>query len=146
MMESPADLLRRCKVVVAPGVFTLVSLDENRWSEILSDSRNSPRMAAPFMIFKDQWEVTMLLDETDFSSLSAAVHGASVKGGFRLVSFDMQLDFCVVGFLSEVARILADADIPILAISAYKRDHILVAQEHLSKALVALGNHVEELC
>lgn len=103
-------------------------------------------MSAPFMILKDPWEVTLLLDETDFTNISGAVGGTSVRGGFRLLSFDLPLDFEVVGFFSEVSRILAEAGVPILSLSAFTRDHVLVSQDHLAKALVALGGHVGDLC
>jgi hypothetical protein len=103
-------------------------------------------MTAPFMIFKEKHETTMLLDEIDFGTLRHAVRNAKIEKGFRLLTFDIELDFTVVGFLAEVARILAEAEIPILALSAFSRDHILIKQENLAEALKALGEYVEELC
>ena len=46
----------------------------------------------------------------------------------------------------EVARILADDGVPIIALSAFSRDHLLVKQSDLANALKALGPHVAELC
>jgi hypothetical protein len=103
-------------------------------------------MTAPFMIFRDKYEVTLLLDEIDYGTVRHAVRDARVQGGFRLLTFDMVMDFSVVGFLAEVTRILAGAGISIVALSAFSRDHILVSQADLPKTLKALDEHVAELC
>ncbi|HCA56617.1 MAG TPA: ACT domain-containing protein [Blastocatellia bacterium] len=103
-------------------------------------------MSAPFMIFRDPHEVTLLLDEIDLGTMRHALRSAKVERGFRLLTFDTVMDFSVVGFLAEVARILAEAGVSIVALSSFSRDHILVKQVDLARALKALGPHVEELC
>jgi len=103
-------------------------------------------MTAPFMILKDAFEVTMLLDETDYATMRHALRDAKVERGYRMLTFDIELGLGVVGFLAEVARILAAAGVPILAISAFSRDHIMVRQQDLADALKGLGPHVSELC
>lgn len=143
---SAEEILKSCTVEVAPGIYTLVSLDEASWNRVLSDPSLSPSMAAPFMILKDRWEVTMLLDEKDFSRISEAVQGAKTHRNLRMISFDVVLDFNVVGFMAAVSGILADAGIPILAVSSFGRDHLLIGQDHLASALKVLGGHVDSLC
>ncbi len=140
------ELLKTAKVEVAPETFFLVSLPHGDWTKLLENPELSPRMTAPFMIFRDKWEVTLLLDEIDFGTIRHAVREAKTEGNFRLLSFDIELDFSVVGFLAEVARILAEADIPIVALAAFSRDHFLIKQQDLSKALIVLGRYVGELC
>ena len=103
-------------------------------------------MTAPFMILKDPWEVTLMFDDVDFGTIRHAVREARVQGGFRLLSFESELDFSVVGFLAEVSRILAAAGISIIAISSFSRDHLLVSQTDLGQALKALRDHVDDVC
>jgi hypothetical protein len=129
-----------------PETFFLVSLLHNDWLKLLESPELSPRMSAPFMIFRDKYEVTLLLDEVDFGTIRHAIRGAKTEGNFRMLSFDIELDFNVVGFLAEVSRILAEAEISIVALSAFSRDHILIKQADLPKALKALGKYVAELC
>jgi hypothetical protein len=62
------------------------------------------------------------------------------------LTFDIELDLNVVGFFAEISRILAEDDVPIMALSAFSRDHLLIKQNDLAKALKALGGHVGELC
>lgn len=140
------ELLKKSRVEVAPETFTLVSLSEQNWLKLLENPELSPRMTAPFMIFKDRFETTLLLDETDFGKIRDSIENAKTEGNFRLLTFDIELDFSVVGYLAEISRILAAAGISIVALSAFSRDHILIKQNDLSNALKALGEFVEELC
>lgn len=143
---NPIEILSKTRIEVAPETYTLISLKHGEWRKLLENPELSPRMTAPFMIFSDKWEVTLLLDDVDFQTIRHAVRNAKVQGGFRLLSFDVELDFSVVGFLAEITRILAEAEISIVALSAFSRDHILIKQTDLAKALKVLGEYVEELC
>jgi len=98
------------------------------------------------MCLKDRHEVTLLLDETDWRTMRHAVRDARVEGNFRLLTFDIELDWNVVGFLARVTQILADASISAGALSSFSRDHLLVRQDDLGKTLRVLGEHVGELC
>jgi len=88
----------------------------------------------------------MLLDDTDFGTMRHAVRDAKIERAFRMLTFDIQLDFSVVGFMAVVSRILAEADVSIVALSAFSRDHLLIKQDDLAKTLKALGPFVAELC
>ncbi|MDQ3818733.1 MAG: ACT domain-containing protein [Acidobacteriota bacterium] len=144
--ESAEELVRRARVEVAPETFFLVGLRHEDWARLLENPELSPRASATFMLLKDVREVTLLLDEADWRTMRHAVRDARVEGGFRLLTFDMELDWSVVGFLAQVTRILADAGISTGALSAFSRDHLLIKQDDLGKALRVLGNHVAELC
>lgn len=144
--QKTLELLRRTPVEIAPQNFSLISLTDENWRKLLENPELSPRMTAPFMIFKDKFEITLLLDETDFAAVRNNLGAAKIERDFRLLTFDIELDFTIVGFLAEIARILAEADISVIALSAFSRDHILVKQENLAKTLKVLGAYVEELC
>lgn len=146
MSESPADLLRRTTVKVAPETFSIVALTRENWTRLLENAELSPRMTAPFMIFMDQVEVTLVLDEIDLRNMRSGLGDARVEGRFRMLTFDQVLDFSVTGFLAEVSRILSSADVSIIALSSFSRDHLLVRQDDLAAALKALGPYVDELC
>jgi len=139
-------LLRQSRVEVAPETFFLISLGHNDWTKLLENPELSPRMTAPFLIFRDKHEVTLLLDEIDYGTIRHAIRDAKVQGGFRMLTFDTVMDFTVVGFLAGASRILAEAGVSIVALSAFSRDHILVNQDDLARTLKALGPFVAELC
>lgn len=143
---NASELLKKTRVEVAPETFYLVALPHAEWLKLLETPELSPRMTAPFMIFRDSREVTLLLDNEDFGTIRHAVRDQKTDGNFRMLTFDITLDFGVVGFLAEITRILAAAEISVVALSAFSRDHVLIKQENLAKALRVLGEHVEELC
>ena len=146
MKTKIEDLLKNTRVEVAPETFTLFSVRHEEWLKLLENPELSPRMTAPFMIFRDRYETTLLLDDTDFQTIRHAVREAKIERNFRLLTFEIQLDFTVIGFLAEITRILAAADISIVALSAFSRDHLLVRQEDLAKALIALRDYVDDVC
>jgi hypothetical protein len=140
------ELLSRARVEVAPATFYLVGLRHEDWARLLENPELSPRASAPFMFLKDEHEVTLLLDETDWRTMRHAVRDARIESGFRLLTFDIELDWKTIGFLARVTQILAEAGISVGALSAFTRDHLLVKQDDLGTALRVLGEHVAELC
>ena len=147
MLETDiSDLLREARVAVAPATYFLIGLRHDDWGRLLENPELSPRGTAPFMVLKDAHEVTLLLDEEDWRTIRHAVRDARVEPDFRLLSFDVELDWKTVGFLARITRILADANISCGALSAFSRDHLLIKQDDLGAALRVLGAHVAELC
>ena len=145
-MPDAAELLRQAKVEVAPETFVLVGLRHADWARLLESPELSPRAESNFMLLRDPFEVTLLVEESDWRAMRHAARDAKVEAGFRLVTLDVELGWDVVGFLAHVTRILAGAGVPVGALSAFSRDHLLIKQEHLGNALRVLGEHVAELC
>jgi len=141
-----AELLSRTRVEVAPETYFLISMRHEDWARLLENPELSPRGSAPYMLLRDQYEVTLLLDETDWRTMRHAARDARVEGDFRLVTLDIELDWHVVGYLALVTEILREANISVGALSAFSRDHLLIKQDELGTALRVLGKHVAELC
>ncbi len=140
------ELLRRTRVEVAPATFVLVGLSHEEWARLLENPELSPRAASAFMLLRDPYEVTLLLEEEDWRAMRHAARDARVERDFRLVTLELQLAWDVVGYLARVTRLLAEAGLSVGALSAFSRDHLLIKQSDLPKALRVLGEHVAELC
>lgn len=143
---NAAELLRRTKIEVAPETFFLVSLKFEDWLKLLENPELSPRMSAPFMIFRDRFETTLLLDETDYGAIRHAARDGRIEGGFRLVTFNIELGWDTIGYLALITKILAEAGISVGALTAFSRDHLLIKQADLAAALKVLGGYVDEVC
>ncbi len=141
-----SELLRAARVEVAPPTFVLVGLRDEEWRRLLESPELSPRADALFMLLRDGREVTLLVEEEDWRAMRHAARDARAEGGFRLLTLDVELGWDVVGFLARVTEILAAEGIAVGALSAFSRDHLLVKQDDLGRALRALGPHVAELC
>ncbi len=143
---DPRELLSRTRVEVHHATFALVGVGTDDWARLLAQPDLGPRAASVFMLMRDEHEATMLLEDDDLRVIRPAVITARVESGFRLVTLDITLGWNTVGYLALVSSILAEAQIPVGVISAYSRDHLLIKQEDLPRALLALGPHVAELC
>jgi len=144
--NDAAELLRKARVEVAPATFVLVGMRHEDWKRLLENPELSPRAESNFMLLRDPFEVTLLLEEDDWRSMRHAARGAKVEGGFRLLTFDIELPWNVVGFLARVTEILAGEGVAVGALSAFSRDHLLIKQDDLGNALRVLSGHVAELC
>ena len=60
------------------------------------------------------------------------------EDGWRAMRVAGQMEFSLTGILSRIATTLADAGVPIFAVSTYDTDYILVKREHLDRAVEAL--------
>jgi hypothetical protein len=146
MDDKILALLRKTKVEIAPETFVLIGLSQENYRRLLENPELSPRGTAPFMLLVDKFETTLLLDQVDWLTMRHAARDAKIEGDFRLLTFTVELDWSVIGFLAFVAKILAQADVPVGAISAFSRDHLLIKQNDLPRALKILSQYVEELC
>jgi hypothetical protein len=144
--SDAAELLRRARVEVAPATFVLVGMRHEDWKRLLENPELSPRAESNFMLLQDRFEVTLLVEEDDWRAMRHAARDAKFEAGFRLVTFDIELPWNVVGFLARVTEILAHEGVAVGALSAFSRDHLLIKQDDLGKALRILGEHVAELC
>jgi hypothetical protein len=57
---------------------------------------------------------------------------------YRLITFDLELDFSLFGFMAVVSQALAEAEVSILPIAAFSRDHILVPSSQFDIAFQIL--------
>lgn len=146
LKSDARSILKQSGVEVHPGEFVIISFSREGWSRMLQDNSLSPRGEAPYMIFSEANEVTLVVDTADFENIRPALGDSRFERGFRLLTFTAAMDFSVVGFFAEVSGVLAEAGIPIIALSSFSRDHLVVKQDDLADALKALGPHVDNLC
>jgi hypothetical protein len=64
--------------------------------------------------------------------------GTTQEGGWRALKVEGPLDFALTGVLVSVAAPLAEAEVPIFAVSTYDTDYVLVREGRLEDAVEAL--------
>ena len=82
----------------------------------------------------DRREITVVIGEGEYRREDAL----RAEKGWRIITFDMELPFEVVGFVAKITRALADAGVGVFVISAYSTDHVLVKDKDLEKAVLEL--------
>jgi hypothetical protein len=87
---------------------------------------------------RDKAEITLILAEPEWDRVSSMFPEADGEGRRRMIRFDTVLDFSVVGFIADISRALADAEISILSISTFQTDAILVHESRFDDAVAAV--------
>jgi uncharacterized protein len=70
----------------------------------------------------------------------AVPNGVKHDGGWRVFQIEGPFDFGVVGILVSAAAPLADAGVPIFAVSTFDTDYVLVKEDQVERAVLALEN------
>jgi hypothetical protein len=96
-------------------------------------------VGSPFCaLIADKDEITLLLAQPIWERVAARFPDHRVAAPYRLITFDLPLDFELIGFMALASAILAEARVSILAISAFERDHIFVPAASFQTAWDAL--------
>lgn len=83
-------------------------------------------------IIQDKNEVTVVAEEgLKFPSVSE-------ERFFKLITFEAKLPFDLTGFLSLISALMARKGIPILVLSSFSTDHLLIKEENFERAVEAL--------
>ncbi|MBP6821003.1 MAG: ACT domain-containing protein [Acidobacteria bacterium] len=89
-------------------------------------------------LIRDKHEITLMIAEDIWQQMAARFPDAQARGDWRMIRFDTFLDFSVVGFIAEISRALAEADISILSVSTYSTDAVLVHEAQFDAAVIAV--------
>lgn len=87
-------------------------------------------------------EISLVCETKD-----APARALAREDGWRAFCIVGQLDFSLIGILSRLSAVLAEAGVGIFAVSTYDTDYILVKQEQFAWALevlAAAGYELEE--
>lgn len=72
--------------------------------------------------------------------------GIVVEGGWIALKLEGPFPFAMTGVLASFVQPLAEAGIPVFAISTFDTDYVLIKDENLKKALTALGAAGHQEC
>jgi hypothetical protein len=123
-MTSAQEALQNSTLFTDEVVYTLISLPPTAiWAGagIMADLGE-----AFSAVIADKDEVTLVLPLDAWQDYEKRLPNARQQGEFRLITFDIELDFDLIGFMAIVSRILADVGVSILPFAAFARDHVLV--------------------
>lgn len=92
-----------------------------------------------YALIVDKDEVTLVAPRDLFQIATQRFAGLEVGDvAYRLITLEIEFTLDVVGILALITPALAEAGIPILALSAFSRDHFLVPEDHADEAMRVL--------
>ncbi len=115
--------------------FAVASFPLGHYGEVIACLRDVEDFVS---LTRDKEEITLIVAEDTWRKIEPRFPDATAQGRRRLIRFDTVLDFSVVGFIAEISRALAEADISILSISTYSTDAILVHETRFDDAVTAI--------
>ncbi len=103
--------------------------------------------AVPEVVFKQEFysitktneELSIVVDE------DIDIQSDIIEYNWRAMKIVGTLDFSLIGILSRISTILAQAEIAIFAISTYNTDYILLKANKLEKAIEVLKQNNYEI-
>ena len=140
MNERARALWARTRIHVWPEVYVLASLPPARSPEAAAlVSRAGDAFAA---LVREREEVSLTVPEplrADIERL--ATH---VAGPYRVLTFDLELDLDVIGYMAPALERLADAGVSIVPQCGFRTDHLLVFDRDLAAAVRVLEELIRE--
>ncbi len=88
---------------------------------------------------RDKDEMTLILAQESLAQLPSSVSALNVSPPYRLITFDIPLEWSVIGYLAALTSVLAEARISLLALSAFSRDHVFVPAADSDRAWEVLN-------
>ncbi len=89
----------------------------------------------------DKDEVTLMIEDEDFEEFKKRLLDHEVSDvRYRLITFDIELEPTLIGFMAHISTALAKANISLMPFAAYSRDHIFVNEADFDKAITILEN------
>jgi len=134
MTQSAKDALRGAQWTLDDRVYGAARLKLGMAAEAITFVAG---LEKPFYaLVADKDEVT-LIAPLDLLAQATEHHPAWQIGstGFCLITLEVEFTLEVVGVMAYLTPALAEAGIPILALSAFSRDHFLVPEPRASEAL-----------
>lgn len=99
-----------------------------------------PNETVPEIVYKQEFYSITKTDEELSIVVNEDVNILSnvVEYNWKAIKIVGTLDFSLIGILSKISNILAQAEISIYALSTYNTDYILVKDDKLEKAIKVL--------
>lgn len=108
--------------------------------EIYKVIKLKPTETIPAEVLKEEiYSVTRTEEELSIVARSNLdIQSDFVEDNWNIIKIVGTLDFALIGILSKISTILADAEISIFALSTYNTDYILLKSDKLEKAIEVL--------
>ena len=91
-----------------------------------------------FAVINDGKEITIVVEQWSGSHSLFSKDCIDIDRDWKIITFDMNLPFELVGFISTIASALAKEKISIFVISAFSTDHLLVKDRDLEDTINVL--------
>lgn len=136
MAQTVQDALKAAKLYTDEQDYLMITLPPRA---ITAAAGIIAEIGEPFCtVIADKDEVTLIIPADALKDFERRIPGYKASEPYRLLTFDVELEPTLTGFMAVISRALADAGIPIIPLGAFTRDHLLVPSQHVDRAIETL--------
>ncbi|MEP7290396.1 MAG: ACT domain-containing protein [Chloroflexota bacterium] len=137
MAQTVEQALQTAKLYTDGIEYCLVHLPPNA---IMAAAGVLAEIGEPFgALIADKDEVTLVIPADAVEDFGNRLRDHRLGDTpYRLITFDLELEPTLTGFIAKIAEVLANAQVPILPFAAFSRDHLLVPAHQFDAAWDAL--------
>jgi len=137
MAQTPLEILQQAELYSDEQLYNFIKLPANA---IMLAAGIVAETGMPFCaMLVDKDEVTLMLPSEAADQFSKRLRDAEISSTmYRLITFDIELDPTLIGFIATVGTVLAEAGVSIMPFAAYSRDHIFVPEDQFDRAIKTL--------
>lgn len=136
MAQTVRQALQQVTLYSDEVLYILVSLPPNG---VMAAAGIVAEIGEPFTaLILDKDEVTLVIPADAVTDFASRLRNHRLGGTYRLITFDIELEPTLTGFMARIAEVLAGATVPILPLAAFSRDHLLVPADRFDVAWAAL--------
>jgi hypothetical protein len=126
----------RTRLHVWPEPLRLVSFPPDRLGDAASLVAGAAGSFASLVLERD--EVSVALPERVFEASPLRAAARADAGPYRAITLDIDVELDVTGYLAPAAVLLGEAGISIVPVCAFLKDHLLIREPDLERALAVL--------
>ncbi len=142
MKEETKKLWRQTRLQLWPETYWLISLPHERLQYAAEAVAASAQHFAALVIERD--EVSLTLCESIWRQHAHEIKCTARAGPYRVITFDLNIELSVSGYLLPAAARLAEAGISIVPQCAFLKDHLLLKAEDAARAMSVLQQLITE--
>jgi hypothetical protein len=139
MPQTLNDALKQAALYSDNCLYRFVKLPNNA---ITAAAGVVAEIGNPFTaLLADKDEVTLMIEAEGFEQYKKRLLNHEVSNiRYRLITFDVELESSLVGFMAQISLALAEAGISMMPFAAYTRDHLFVSEADFESAITVLEN------
>src|SRR5262245_42228824 len=140
MNERALQTWAATRLHVWPDPYRLVSLPPGRLEAAAALVARAVGTFVGLVLERD--EVSLAVPQPLWEASDLRSEATREAGPYRAITLDIDIDLEVTGYLAPAATLLAEAGVSIVPICAFLKDHLLVQEKDLQRALAVLGGLV----
>ncbi|KPK79480.1 MAG: hypothetical protein AMS27_17995 [Bacteroides sp. SM23_62_1] len=104
------------------------------WKESFAIIKSDQSYPDAFAVIKDKNEITVIIDQNKLQGTILKEY----EKNWKILTLDIIFSLDTVGILTKISGCLSEKGIPVMAISAYSRDHFLIRDIDVDNSVGAL--------